>query len=769
MSKDKKKNNNNHSKNPQILAKEAAATLIKRFIDDINHDPAFRHRTFYPVLYDKIVSGRPHITGGNGGGQQFRVNMSHEYHFYLFKSEELATHGAVMLAMLLSNGPLLPENERLTLEGICDRRNRKNVISRTMMFMHLLKDKNLYNFVFANIDTEQYNIRGRMTKTGIDQIREKFSSLVKKYQAKAPDIKAAPIATKIDIQINQYLSAYYEHITRKDVEATVDFLNYMANSKGIVTDFNYRPMTTQELNQFLSYNSDIPSKITDNIDARDVATIVENYVVDFAPILLRLYADAVTGRQQNRGSYMSFSIIQNYNINNSAFENQLKHMAATTANKMGIYTKNYLQNTLFNLDEKINSDPIATIFNDVYSDPSLNFDDVIKKYYSMDAFLSEYESQKQHTLGYTIGRYLEIDANKLANMSTLGSRMQHSDTINSNDVVQIKMVLERILANIGAVGTLLNMPNLYKSTVLSTAQQLPNNNENHFIQLLKQGFNTFTYLIKSTRQNQKKDIQKKLEESLKSMATAVAGIYHNIENESDADRYIYALKQIYDKSFCSNLNRFIHNAVEPLYLPNTSANEKQEVRNSLESICSDLSKLQGITVDTTTIVRDGLRSYYNFVIYPSLNDLLAQLADTQETRMAVDAEFIQNDVLGLSQLIRPENAGVLTWDGAVFNDLAYYTYVFMSDTLAGMQSDNIDMVMKELDSVYGLRYFSNAIVGREKVYFYLRYIGVPQLYRGAKTVLSKADLYNNYKFITDPRNGLYKQLGLRQKKPQNNH
>jgi len=96
--------------------------------------------------------------------------------------------------------------------------------------------------------------------------------------------------------------------------------------------------------------------------------------------------------------------------------------------------------------------------------------------------------------------------------------------------------------------------------------------------------------------------------------------------------------------------------------------------------------------------------------------------------------------------------------------LPKFTYILTSDQFTGVTYNNPDSVMKFLDDVYGLKYLNIVIYGRQDAYLYLNNVGVPYLYRGAKTKIPIRELRRNYDFLMDPATGLYKNIKLPKQK-----
>lgn len=232
----------------------------------------------------------------------------------------------------------------------------------------------------------------------------------------------------------------------------------------------------------------------------------------------------------------------------------------------------------------------------------------------------------------------------------------------------------------------------------------------------------------------------------------------------DSAAYNYIIKNfISSASDCIELNNKISDILDKV------PKESDDINEMLKEIGAASNAIDKIAqkINTEPLADHLTEVYFKYYLKPVLINFFGYALDEFEfitRKNDVEADIISKDVLHFSTLLTPSNVGILTFDGAVIQDLAKFTYVLTSDTFSGITYSNPDSVVKFLDEVYGLTYFNVIIYGRNDAYVYMNNIGVPYLYRGAKTKIPIRELRKNYEFLMDPSRGLYKNISLPKKK-----
>ena len=365
----KKSSNNNNNENKQKPKKPIQETLtedaslrLKFFIEDLRHDPMFRHRLFYPVIYKEIVRSNQYVDKNNKV-QQSVADVIYEY--YLLKMEKYSENDTAKIfqAILYANGPMLPENDRFRIadasdpRSILNPRNMGTVVRRANVFLKVLQDENLFNFIFTT--TVGHNL---------DTMRQRFSDLCEN-QGHAPsninmiDTKIADRAenrgnTRGNIDI---IRTYFQNVSQAEIEKTVHFLIYMGNPRNIVTDFSYRPMPQDMMDEYLDYGMDeettqrmeflnqLEQALDSQILQKDLISQMDAYI----PMVLKEYtAVCLDGAKdfcvKNSGSY---SKLWNRQVPYE-LKNGIKIKLQRTLKQILDYTRNYLTRKLLDADRR---------------------------------------------------------------------------------------------------------------------------------------------------------------------------------------------------------------------------------------------------------------------------------------------------------------------------------------------------------------------------------------------------------------------------------
>lgn len=395
--KNKNKNNNNKQKLVSQQLNEDASLRLKFFIEDLKHDPQFRHRLFYPVLYKEVVRGMQYVDKNNN------VKMPTaevKYEYYLLKMEKYGEDNTAKLvqAILFANGPMLPKNERFMFteanepNSLLNTRNVRTVINRTKTFIEVLQDDNLFNFIFNNI-----------VGNNLESMRKKFSKLAAGNQHNAGrDIAAAAISNddKISERIAKNTNAlrdYFEHINTRDITNTVNFLTYMGNPRNIVTDFNYRPMPQDMLDRYSSYGMtdednallELRSQLEQALDSQVLSKDLASQMDSFIPMVLREYLSVCLDREDIIcASNKSLGADTDINHMDYGLKNNIKLKLQRSLKQIADYTKNYLTRKL--LDTTYNNQLfISRVLNTFVNEiDNLSVADITRRELTFDNFIS---------------------------------------------------------------------------------------------------------------------------------------------------------------------------------------------------------------------------------------------------------------------------------------------------------------------------------------------------------------------------------------------
>ena len=362
----KSSNNNNKKKNNQRPIQETltedASLRLKFFIEDLKHDPMFRHRLFYPIIYKEIVRSNQY-TDKNNNVRQSVADVIYEY--YLLKMEKYSEDDTAKIfqAVLFANGPMLPEKNRLKISDASDKdsilnpSNMNTAVSRADIFLKVLKDENLFNFVFTstvgkNLDTmrEHFNeicTKGSRASTSVNMLDQKIAGTSESH-----------INAQGNIEI---IRNYFQSISRTNIEKVLHFLIYMGNPRNIVTDFSYRPMTQDIMDQYMSYGMDnettqkmeylnqLEQALDSQILQKDLVSQMDSYI----PMLLKEYTavcmdgakDFCTHNPADYGKTWDKTIP--YELKNT-----IKVKLQRSLKQILDYTRNYLTRKLLDADRK---------------------------------------------------------------------------------------------------------------------------------------------------------------------------------------------------------------------------------------------------------------------------------------------------------------------------------------------------------------------------------------------------------------------------------
>ena len=329
---------------PQQKSLEHAGLLLKRFIEDIRHDRMFAHRIFYPVLYRNEIS-KPIVNKEN---KIVATTLETEIEYYLLKAEEYATNGAVLVAMMLANGPMVSKSLRIPISEFCNRAYHKTIVARTKAFLDILRDDNMFNFVFYALTSSNTQDQD------VERMRERFTEVVKiierREKSKLP--AAHEVVISRDVAKNrEYLLKHFQHISEKDIVQTLNFISYMCSSSTIVTDFNYRPVSNETITELLNYGSEevqkdlLLSKLEKMLTDKNYDTVASDQITYLIEIMYRDYASLVS--RSNRRPQQHFIIGQiGRNELDPHTHNVIKLRLSKSAQKIHEYTKRYLSSVL---------------------------------------------------------------------------------------------------------------------------------------------------------------------------------------------------------------------------------------------------------------------------------------------------------------------------------------------------------------------------------------------------------------------------------------
>ena len=850
------KKNNNNNKKPQRSTidtlNENAALRLKIFIEDLRHDPMFRHRLFYPVLYKEVIRGSQYTKFDKDKAKDVKSSVAQvAYEYYLLKMEKFSNDNLARIfqAILFSNGPMLPEKDRLYIRdasdphSILNPRNRSTVIGRAKTFLDVLQDETLFNFVFA-----------ATVGKNLDNMRKRFRDLANNVNVQAGSNIAHEQISQRDIEHNiNVFRDYFAHVSDRDITETVNFLTYMGNPRNIVTDFSYRPMSQQSLDNYLSYNTsdesmaddEFRSQIEQALDANVLQKDLTSQLDIFIPMVLKEYtaicSDDVSSICDNMKNFSSNVHLPRELVNN------LKMKIQRSMKQIHDYTRNYLTRKL--LDEHYNNElfisRILSTMHEGLSKNNIKLSDLIRT----NITYSQFTGSAREDLSDLIKSIFENDVlyiNEICSDTTNCNETKKSFAYNwgaskgenpeDTAFKAYKQEIDtRILKRIsGCMKATISNANNLKSDLINFIKKNKINidysdvlaqAEDDFYESVTKEFKsiadrTVAERVAASVNRLLADSMKKFYNSLthkdtdpikmvlyilkinEMISQEIITIRDKLNRVSTLDEFYPLLLQLQSlKKISDNVLKFINtydSKIKDAFKPynkvkNIIPNNIKKYFNDVEKCLDELSrvgKLVGETKDPKVIVDKLIASanlnsgssnnintgpiashllevYFKYYLKPVLVNFFGYALDNFEyttRKNDIESDIVSKDVLHFSKLLTPKNVGLLTIDGAVIHDIAKFTYILTSDQFTGITYNNPDSVMKFLDEVYGLKYFNVVIYGRQDAYLYLNNVGVPYLYRGAKTKIPIRELQRNYDFLMDPARGLYKNIKLPKQK-----
>ena len=858
MAKKNNKNNNknNNNKKPQRSTidtlNENAALRLKIFIEDLRHDPMFRHRLFYPVLYKEVIRGNQYTKFDKDKAKEVKSSVAQvAYEYYLLKMEKFSNDNLARIfqAILFSNGPMLPEENRLYIRdasdprSILNPRNRSTVIERAKTFLDVLQDETLFNFVFA-----------ATVGKNLDNMRARFRDLANNVNVQAGSNIAHEQISQRDIEHNiNVFRDYFAHVSDRDITETVNFLTYMGNPRNIVTDFSYRPMSQQSLDNYLSYNTsdesmaddEFRSQIEQALDANVLQKDLTSQLDIFIPMVLKEYtaicSDDVSSICDNMKNFSSNVHLPRELVNN------LKMKIQRSMKQIHDYTRNYLTRKL--LDEHYNNElfisRILSTMHEGLSKNNIKLSDLIRT----NITYSQFTGSAREDLSDLIKSIFENDVlyiNEICSDTTNCNETKKSFAYNwgaskgeKPDDTAFKAYKQEIDIKIlkrisGCMKATISNANNLKSDLISFIKKNKINidysdilaqAEDDFYESVTKEFKSI--VDRTVAERVAASVNKLLADSMKKffnslthkdtdpikmilyilkinemISQEIITIRDKLNRVSTLDEFYPLLLQLQSlKKISDNVLKFINiydSKIKDAFKPyskvkNIIPNNIKKYFNDVEKCLDELSrvgKLVGETKDPKVIVDKLIASanlnsgssnnintgpiashllevYFKYYLKPVLVNFFGYALDNFEyttRKNDIESDIVSKDVLHFSKLLTPKNVGLFTIDGAVIHDIAKFTYILTSDQFTGITYNNPDSVMKFLDEVYGLKYFNVVIYGRQDAYLYLNNVGVPYLYRGAKTKIPIRELQRNYDFLMDPARGLYKNIKLPKQK-----
>ena len=857
-------NNNNNKKKPNNNKKpqkstsdtlnENAALRLKIFIEDLRHDPMFRHRLFYPVMYKEVIRGNQYTKFDKDKPKEVKSSVSQViYEYYLLKMEKFSKDDAARIfqAILYSNGPMLPVDDRLYMRdasdprSILNPRNRDTVIKRTKMFLDVLQDETLFNFVF-----------NETVGKNLDHMRTRFRDIANKMQNNhGANIADQQISQKNTNQNINNFRNYFAHVSDRDITEVVNFLTYMGNPRNVVTDFSYRPMSQNALDNYLSYNTDEASIANDEfrsqleqaLDSNILQKDLSSQLDIFIPMVLKEYTAICKDDTSNICDTMK-TFSNDIRLPNELVNN-LKIKIQRSMKQIHDYTRNYLTRKL--LDDHYNNNNelfISRILNNMIIGLSNNYiklsdlirinitysqftgsarddlSDLIKNIFENDVlYINEICTdttncgQTKDSFAYNWGTSKgqkpedialntykqEIDIRIFKKISTCMKFTNDQAKRLKSDIIDF-IKKEKIAINYANVFTRAetdfndNVVNEFRKMTSATAAEriaasidtLIGNSFRTFISTLSKKstdpIEMVLYVLKINELIEKEmftmrnkiNLVTSLDDfyplmlQLKALKNTSETVLLNIHAyEKDIKDAFKSYKKVKD-IMPNNIKKYF-NDVEKCFdelsriggLINKSKDPKDMIDNLIAS--ASISSTNSNDINTGPIASHLLEVYFKYYLKPVLVNFFGYALDNFEyttRKNDIDSDIVSKDVLHFSKLLTPRNVGLLTIDGAVIHDIAKFTYILTSDQFTGVTYNNPDSVMKFLDDVYGLKYFNIVIYGRQDAYLYLNNVGVPYLYRGAKTKIPIRELRRNYDFLMDPATGLYKNIKLPKQK-----
>lgn len=883
---------------PQQKSLEHAGLLLKRFIEDIRRDRMFAHRIFYPVLYRNEIS-KPIVNKDN---KVVASTIETEIEFYLLKAEEYATNGAVLVAMFLANGPMVPQSHRIKLQDFCNHSNHKTIVARTKAFLDILKDDNMFNFVFYSLTAAPSQ------DTDVEMMRERFEEVVqilkRREQSKLPPGQNVRVSRDI-AKNREYLLKHFQYISEKDIVHTLNFISYMCTSSSIVSDFTYRPVSNETITDLLNYGSEeaqkdlLLSKLENMLSDKNYDTIASDQITYLIEIMYKDYASIIDKNNSFNINHFILGGVPRNTLDSRTHE-IVKMRLSKSAQKIHEYTKRYLSSVLTKAlsahSEFKNSGKYIDTLIDMLIRYAIEGDEEIKKniyrYISNPhAFLNECKNNCQSvndaSLCCLIYSIIKNDVDYFRNYALTTNVNEASSKLPTTEKIEkfattidnFAKAVEDLINN----GPRMSLLSDYIERVIDNIHQRNKNISRELISEVFEELTTYAFdsndIIADSNKilnsidkeyenyesNTKPSLLSKIIKGISNklgkmfskaafksdlMSVAVDALktsdyYKNLDND-ERSKVIAAFNQIiedlvnlrqflmllyvqkvllYDKmkdlllqynaiennassrvvgidyaqvleekirlanmmlfykhyvlEINDKINDVINNASESKYFKNIRNEIVSLLKNTLQ-YTSIIEALRELNFDTKgaikipaiidkigedAIVRAILQHYFQSYLQPILHELVsAAFEEDIISKIQVNDHLLTKDVLNLSHYLTPSVVGTLTFDANVFNDLAYYTYVFMGDTFAGLTRSNVDSVMKFLDDIYGIRYYNVVILGAEDVFLYLNYVGIPALYRGAKTKLRRPDLEYNYRWMTSAIEGLYKNIQLPRKR-----
>ncbi len=927
--------NNNNNKKPQKSPSQVyqeqteqdASIRLKHFILDIKHDPMFNHRTFYPVLYKEVIKKR-NLTNVNKDPKKTAETFNIEtiYEYYLLKGEEYCVNGDIMIAILLANGPMVPERERIIFgnerNGLNNHSNYETALKRTLTWIDLLNDNNMFNFVFESFIGQHGNF---------ETMRKRFLDLSnRKNVGKGQDIHRLNINDK-ELTPIKALGTHLKNVNEKDVRAVLDFMVYMGNTRNIVTDFNYRPMSMDQLENYLSYNtSQENSEMLSRIQSIEIA--IDNKMFDqILASQLEYFTSELYGYY--RRICVSQCCASTPQHLRSTVEELLKNKLSKTLTLVHNYTRNYIskaiiqcsgnptqcereslnfaQNYVANLTKLdqnelesyrfidindfangIREDDLARTLKQAFKNDVMYINEICCKQYVSHSDISS--NLRNPNIGARYDHYLSRVALNTEEFGKFGEGYrQHQETYSTSNITTMASNAAEVFIKKMDIGNRINetskLVSEYESRLRDDIkiirdkfkkysdkiinyfkdQSMTRVVASHGLSEYENYINNLESLISTTTANIPSDLSGlmstgtptgwaarvpalidpnfsisrrdwfgEIDRSFSSIPRTLTmhpsiseyGISNlrDIIGESEYEKFLcdfmnYKLALIINRllrsdaigstaSIAANIANIVNNAINS-GMPNYRAPEiivevahnlaytlsiatnyindyklemisddpRNPMRQTIRDKCNNLLSTTFKMIDNSYKKYNGkfitinevfdkrmqervclteveieieanrlLAYYFERYLKPVLIDFTGVVVNNFEFESMVSLEdsVVSRDKLHFGTLLGASSAGILTFEGAVYNDLAKYTYILMSDKYSGLTFNDIDSVTEFLNEVYNIRFFNNIIYGKQDAYVYLRPIGVAQLYRGAQSKIRIEQLKRNYEYLT---------------------
>ena len=870
-------NNQQKQKKPQKPIQETlheqAALRLKAFIEDLKHDPMFRHRIFYPVLYKEITRGSQYMRDNRAQSSVTEVI----YEYYLLKMEKFEGDRAAQIfqAILLANGPMLPSQQRFKITdaddgtSLLNPRNKDTIVARTKVFLTVLQDENLYNFVFrSTVGGNLQSMREKFLELtdsikitpGGYKIQDKHIEQQVEINWKRLKSGKSPVVTPLE-KNTHYLAEFFEHIRDKEIMDVVNFLIYMGKTRGIVTDFSYRPMTQDMLDKYtdyglspeeeseLEFKNQLEQALNSNVLQKDLSSQLDIFI----PMLTKEYAAICADGDAALINMSQQSFVHSNSVRTMPYElkEALKVKLQRSLKRISDYTKNYLTRKILASDNTRQDTFISKVVKEFYKElknDKKSIGEISRKVLDYDEFTShknDLADLVREIFKNDIAYILEIckdykNQNKASsNISTAfanawdQANKDKSVKLEENIVKELTDILNAINRCYDVTGEkkiytdLRNYAEQFNRTSLKPAdtdelsakiaaslqadinRKLSTDIRDYTFaeriakSLLKDLGSAASFIGKLLIKNSFTDTLMNLltiAEAYKMLTQYIESYTQAIKYANDYDGILNNLKEFYVVFYA--LSNLIAELINKIDLKEFDKAGLRTSRMKIEEIFKKINQCSRNADDILNIIKDYekltpeeflkklivantkttnsvkkfnvdpiaehlLSLYFKYYLKPVLVNFFGYALDefSYITRKNdIESDIISKDVLHFSTLLTPRNVGVLTFDGTVAQDLAKFTYVLMADTFSGITYNSPDSVIKFLDDVYGIKYFNVIIYGTNDAYVYMNNVGVPYLYRGAKTKIPIRELRKNYDFLMDPSRGLYKNISLPKKK-----